>query len=128
MRAFGASTNMQQGVTVVLKHQESLPIGIDEGCPWTKIGQIHRNHSPTLPGPATAAGREAIPKSSIDSLWNLSFEERLRATGLGHKEQAGFPARQRHARSSRGPQSRATRKGYVGRQISCSGAQGPTST
>jgi hypothetical protein len=44
-------------------------------CPWTKVGQIYRSDLPPLPGPASDADREAILKSSIDSLWNLSFEE-----------------------------------------------------
>lgn len=59
-------------------------------CTWTKVGQIHRSDMPTLPGPATAAAREAILKSSIDSLWNLSFEDAFERLDWDTKNRLGF--------------------------------------
>ena len=47
-------------------------------CPWTKVGQIHKNDLPTvLPGPITTEGRESVLKAVVDSLWNASFEYAL---------------------------------------------------
>lgn len=59
-------------------------------CPWTKVGQIHKNDLPTLPGPATAEGGEAVLKSSIDSLWNLSFEDAFERLDWDTKNKLGF--------------------------------------
>jgi hypothetical protein len=59
-------------------------------CPWTKVGQIHRSDLPALPGPATDADREAILKSSIDSLWNLSFEEAFELLDWDAKHKLAF--------------------------------------
>jgi hypothetical protein len=59
-------------------------------CPWTKVGQIHRGDLPPLPGPASDADREAILKSSIDSLWNLSFEEAFALLDWDTKHKLAF--------------------------------------
>jgi len=59
-------------------------------CPWTKVGQIHKNELPALPGPATVAGAEAVLKAAIDSLWNLPFEYAFERLGWDTKNKLGF--------------------------------------
>ena len=59
-------------------------------CPWTKAGQIHRSQLPALPGPATVAGGRAVLKASIDSLWNLSFEDAFDRLDWDTKNKLGF--------------------------------------
>lgn len=57
---------------------------------WTKVGQIHKSAVPDLPGPATPAGREAVLKASIDSLWNLSFGGAFELLDWDTKNKLGF--------------------------------------
>lgn len=59
-------------------------------CPWTKVGQIHKNELPALPGPTTVAGGEAVLKAALDSLWNLSFEYAFERLGWDTKNKLGF--------------------------------------
>ena len=59
-------------------------------CPWTKVGQTHKNKLPALPGSATARGGEAILKSSIDVLWNLSFKDAFERLDWDMKNGPGF--------------------------------------
>lgn len=43
---------------------------------WTKVGQIHQHLLPhKMPGPVTEVGREVVLKSTIDALWNATFED-----------------------------------------------------
>lgn len=59
-------------------------------CPWTKVGQVHRNQLPALPGPTPAAGGEAVLKASTDALWNLSFEDIFNRFEWDTKNQLAF--------------------------------------
>ena len=44
-------------------------------CPWTKVGQIHKNELPIeMLGPICPGQQEIVMKAVIDSLWNVSFE------------------------------------------------------
>lgn len=54
-----------------------LGIQMQEGLSnWTKVGQIHQHALPEkLPGPVTEAGRDVVFKSTIDALWNATFED-----------------------------------------------------
>lgn len=43
-------------------------------CPWTKVGQIHKNELPTeMLGPIPISQREIVLKAAIDFFWNASF-------------------------------------------------------
>lgn len=43
---------------------------------WTKVGQIHQHALPEkMPGPVTETGRDVVFKSTIDALWNATFED-----------------------------------------------------
>ena len=60
-------------------------------CPWTKVGQLHKNDLPTsMPGPVSDRQRDVILKASIDAAWNVTFNYILERFDWDTKNKLGF--------------------------------------
>lgn len=89
-------------------------------CPWTKAGQIHRSQLPALPGPSAVAGGQAVFKASIDSLWNLSFEDVFERLDWDTKNRLGFQFDDEELASVEKRKAAQLAKGYTLDQVRAS--------